>query len=300
MARIPKRKPNVELQLFASGTKSMERTYLTIFLSDSGRASPIKLAQVTKAGVAFDDDLVEDICATICANKIGVFILDPFIATHGVPESDNTDIDAVVKELAFIADMANCAVEFAHHARKANAQQSETTAEDARGASAIINAVRSARVLNRMTKEQADETRIAEPRSYFRVDSGKANLAPPAAAKWLHLTGVEIANGDNVAVVEPWKYPSPMDQVTSALMYAVREMARTGDWRKEPKSDEWIGHAVAEVLGLDIDKPDDRKKIKGVLSIWFRNKVLDTAKRRDAHRKERQFVVPGDWKEDSQ
>jgi hypothetical protein len=149
-----------------------------------------------------------------------------------------------------------------------------------------------------MTKEQADQTRIAEPRSYFRVDSGKANLAPPAAAKWFHLAGVELANGDNVAVVEPWKYPSPMDQVTSAHMHAVREMARTGDWRKDPKSDEWIGHAVAEVLGLDIDKPDDLKRIKGVLSIWFGNKVLDTAKRKDAHRKERQFVFPGDWKED--
>jgi hypothetical protein len=82
-------------------------------------------------------------------------------------------------------------------------------------------------------------------------------------------------------------------------MPAIRELARTGDWRKDSKSDEWIGDAVAEVLGLDTDKPADLKKIKGILTTWFGNKVLDTAKRKDAHRKERQFVVPGNWNEDS-
>jgi AAA domain len=266
---------------------------------DSGRVSPIKLARVAKGEVAFDDDLAEDICATIKQNNIGVFILDPFISTHGVPESDNTHIDAVVKKLAHIAEETNSALEFAHHVRKASNGQTETTAEDARGATAIINAVRSARVLNRMTKEQAAETRIAELRSYFRADNGKANLAPPGAAKWFHLTSVELANGDHVAVVEPWQFPSPMDGITTGHMHAIREKARTGDWRKDAKSDEWIGHAVADLLGLDADNPVDVKKIKAILSIWFDNKVLDTALRKDAHRKERQFVVPGNWNEDS-
>jgi hypothetical protein len=140
---------------------------------DSGRASPIKLANVTKGGVAFDDDLVDDISATILANRIGVLILDPFISTHSVPESDNTYVDAVIKKLAHIADEANCAIEFAHHARKVANGQSETTAEDARGATAIVNAVRSARVLNRMSKDQADGAGIAEPRSYFRWCSNR-------------------------------------------------------------------------------------------------------------------------------
>jgi hypothetical protein len=150
-----------------------------------------------------------------------------------------------------------------------------------------------------MTKEQAAETRIAELRSYFRADNGKANLAPPGAAKWFHLTSVELANGDHVAVVEPWQFPSPMDGITTGHMHAIREKARTGDWRKDAKSDEWIGHAVADLLGLDADNPVDVKKIKAILSIWFDNKVLDTALRKDAHRKERQFVVPGNWNEDS-
>ena len=187
----------------------------------------------------------------------------------------------------------NSAFEFAHHVRKASNGQTETTAEDARGASAIINAVRSARVLNRMTKEQADENRISEPRSYFRTDSGKANLAPPAAAKWFHLISIKLPNGDDVAVVEPWQFPSPMDGITTEHMQAVREMARTGNWRQSYKSEEWIGYALAEVAGLDAEK--DQKKIKAILAIWFANKALDVAIRKDAHRKDRPYVVPGDW-----
>jgi hypothetical protein len=264
---------------------------------NSGRADPIKLARVSRGEIAFDDDLAADICATIKANDIGLFTIDPFISAHAVPESDNTNIDAVVKKLAHIAEETNSSVDFSHHSRKASNGQTETAAEDARGASAIINAVRSARVLNRMTKEQATEAGIAEPRSYFRADNGKANLAPPGAAKWFHLAGVQLPNGDHVAVVEPWQFPSPMDGVTTAHMRAVREMARDGDWRKDPRADSWIGRAVAEELNLNIHKPADVKKIKDVLAVWFANGVLDTTLRKDAKRRDKEFVVPGDWNE---
>lgn len=90
---------------------------------------------------------------------------------------------------------------------------------------------------------------------------------------------------------------SPLDGITTVHMHAIREKARTGDWRKDPKSDDWIGRALAEMLGLDIDRTSDLKKIKGILSKWFDNKVLDTTTRKDTHRKDRQFVVPGDWNE---
>jgi hypothetical protein len=266
---------------------------------DSGRVSPIKLARVAKGEIAFDDMLADDICSTIQCNMIGAFILDPFISTHAVPESDNTHIDAVVKKFGHIADKTNSAIEFAHHVRKPSNGQTEMTTDDARGATAIVNAVRSARVLNRMTKEQAGETHVSEPRSYFRADNGKANLAPPGAARWFHLTSVALPNGDHVAVVESWQFPSPMDGIKVEHMHAVREMARTGNWREDYRSPVWIGRALADVIGVDADGPRVRKKLKAILKVWFKNKVLSTAPRNDTHRKERQFVVPGDWNEGS-
>ncbi len=267
-----------------------------LFLN-SGRVDPIKLAAIVRGAVALDDALMGDLIATIRENEIGLATFDPFISTHAVPESDNTNIDAVVKRFGHIADETGAAIELVHHVRKPGTGQSETTIDDARGASALVNAVRSARVLNRMSGSQAEELKIKEPRSYFRADTGKANLAPPEVATWHQIVGVDLPNGDAVAVVTAWKYPSPLDRITPDHMRKVREMAAEGDWRKDARSEDWIGRAVAEAADLDLEDKADRLTIKAALAAWIANGVLATKARKDEHRKERPFVVPGDWNE---
>ena len=263
--------------------------------TNSGRLSPIKMAALKRGEIVFDANLVRDICDTIRENKIGVAIFDPFISVHDIPESDNTNIDAIAKRFGHIADETNVSIEFAHHVRKTG--QAEITVEDARGASALIHAVRSARVLNRMTKEQAAEQKIEQPRFYFRSDNGKANLRPPEAAQWWHLCNIDLPNGDQVGVVETWKYPDPLDRITPTHMHAVRTMAAAGSYRKDARAEDWIGRAVAEVVDLDPDDPADVKTIKAALRAWFANGVLTTEERKDEGRKTRQFVVPGSWNE---
>jgi hypothetical protein len=201
----------------------------------------------------------------------------------------------VVKRFGHIADETGGAVELVHHVRKSGTGQVETTVDDARGASALVNAVRSARVLNRMTATQAEELKIKEPRLFFRADTGKANLAPPDVATWHQILNVDLANGDAVAVVTAWKYPSPLDRITPDHMRKVRQMAAEGEWRKDARSEDWIGLAVAEVVGLDPENKADLKIIKAALAAWFANGVLDTKPRKDEHRKNRIYVVPGDW-----
>jgi hypothetical protein len=268
-----------------------------LFLN-SGRVDPIKLAAVTRGSIALDNSLQDDLIATITENEIGLAIFDPFISTHTVPESDNTNIDAVVKRFGHIADETGAAVELVHHVRKAGNGQSDTTVDDARGASALINAVRSARVLNRMSSGQAEELKIKEPRLYFRADTGKANLAPPEVATWHQITSVDLPNRDAVAVVTAWKYPSPLDRITPDHMRRVRQMAAEGNFRKDARSDDWIGRAVAEVVDLDHEEKADRVIIKAALAAWFANGVLALKARKDEHRKERTYVMPGDWNEE--
>ena len=71
----------------------------------------------------------------------------------------NGAIDAVAKTWAGVADATQSAVELIHHTRKQGAgQQAEYTVDDARGAVALIGAVRSARVLN--GKEEAERAGI--------------------------------------------------------------------------------------------------------------------------------------------
>jgi hypothetical protein len=264
---------------------------------DSGRVDPIKLAAVIGGAIRMDTELEKDIIATIKENDIGVAIFDPLIATHSVPESDNTHMDAVAKTFGRVADETNAAIELVHHIRKASGAQHEITVDDARGATAVVNAARTVRVLNRMTKDQAQELKIKEPRYYFRADTGKANLAPPEVATWHRIINVDLPNGDAVGVVAPWDYPAPLDRITVTHMYKIREVAAQGTWRKDTRSEQWIGNAVAKVADLNPSDVADRKTIKAALAAWFTNGVLDVQVREDEHRKEREYVIPGNWNE---
>jgi RecA-family ATPase len=74
-----------------------------------------------------------------------VLSVDSFIRTHQVNENDNSAMQEVVECFEDIAQAANCAVHLWHHTRKLGGERA--TIEAARGASAFIDACRSARVL---------------------------------------------------------------------------------------------------------------------------------------------------------
>jgi hypothetical protein len=261
----------------------------------SGHDAPIKIARAERDGVVFDHGLVD----AFEVSDYNVIIIDPFISCHDVRENDNTAIDAVVKCFARIAT-TYVSVMLVHHVRKpAQGNTGESGLADTRGATAFVNAVRMARVLNRMTESEAARAGIAEDDRwrYFRADNGKANYAPPdGGASWYQHRGVLLPNGDNVGVVLPWRFPGAFDGVTPAHMERVRDMARDGNYRSDPRSPEWIGNAVAEVL--DIDPEADKGRIKELLKTWFANGALRKVERRGPDRHTFMFVEPGQWKDE--
>jgi hypothetical protein len=152
-------------------------------------------------------DAVADKIHTLC---IDVTIIDPLINVHEVTEDHNTKMAAVAGLFRSIAQGENCAIEFEQHTRKMPAGVTgDYVGADARGASAWRDALRSQRVINIMAKDEAARNAIPEhERSlYFHVDVGKANNARPRAAPWRRIVSVELANGDNIGVVEPWNDP---------------------------------------------------------------------------------------------
>jgi RecA-family ATPase len=175
---------------------------------NSGRLLPIIIAEQTRDGAKIAAPVVEAVTKTLLDNKIDVLVIDPFVASHRV--NDNNAIELVAKTWAQVADVTNCAVELIHHVRKTGG--AEVTVEDGRGASALLSAARSARVLNGMTKEEAGKAGIEAKRHrfFFRVDNGKANLAPPEATAWFNLASESLANGDRVGVVTNWKCARPV------------------------------------------------------------------------------------------
>jgi len=109
------------------------------------------------------------------------------VSVHRIPEGDNTNIEAVVGRIAVVANRCRIAIEIDHHVRKQQGHFGEVTVADARGATALVNKARTARVLNRMTPAQAQSAKVADHREYIRSDNGKANYVPPFAATWFKI-----------------------------------------------------------------------------------------------------------------
>ena len=240
----------------------------------------------------------------ITRNQVDVFMIDPFISFHAVNESTNADMDLLIKGgLGRIAKATNSHGEILHHPGKPKPGQ-DTTVEDGRGASAIIYAVRSARVNNFMTPAEATKLGISEDerRLYIRISNGKANMAPIGKAHWIKLGVENLPNGDEVACASLWTPPNPFDGVTSADVELARELARTGAHRADSRSSDWFGYPLAAHLKIDVkpgrdNAPEDLARLKAIIKIWLKNNVLAIEEREDEHRKKRQFIVPGGFQQ---
>jgi hypothetical protein len=150
-----------------------------------------------------------------------------------------------------------------------------------------------------------DEARYAgiderERWRYSKEGDSKDNLAPPRGeGSWRQMVSVDLPNGDNVGVVEPWAWPDPFDDVTSSDLRRVQAQIRPATWRENARAANWVGILVAEVLDLDADDLTDREKIKTIVKRWVKAKALIVVDRVEMPtRKKRAFIECGELHED--
>ncbi|AQR63332.1 hypothetical protein BZG35_03470 [Brevundimonas sp. LM2] len=268
----------------------------------SGREDAVVIAEQTRDGATILAPNVESILDTIRSLQLDVVILDPFVSTHQVTENDNNAIDLVAKRWGKIADETNTAISLVHHTRKTNG--AETTVEDGRGAVSLLNAARSARVLNAMSKEERERAGVKPGEAYFRVENGKTNLTPPAeGADWFQVASVDLDNGDtfnpsdNVGAVRRWKWPDAFDGIKATDLLAVQRAIDGGQWRENAQANEWAGRAVADTLGLNLDDPADKSKVKSLLATWIKTGALVRVTMKDEGRRDRPMIEVGKWAE---
>lgn len=261
---------------------------------DSGRDQALCIARQDRDGTRVLEPVVDALVAELVRRRIDVLIVDPFVSCHSVAENDNGAIDMVAKAWGRVAERANCSVLLVHHVRKLNGAEVEV--DSIRGGGSLVAAARVAQVLATMTKDEAERAGLDTHRGYFRVEDGKANLSPPADdSKWIHLESVRLANGDDVAVVEPWQWPDALDGLSVADLLSVQKAVADGLWRQDAQAGAWAGRAVAAVLGLDADDKSDKARIKSLLRTWIGNGALKVVDDQDEARKIRKFVVVGEW-----
>jgi AAA domain len=232
----------------------------------------LKIATEDRGVVKLNEPVIAALRQQIIDASADVVIFDPFVSIHSVPENDNNKIDEVCKALNELAEQCNCAIEATHHSRKFSNSHTEVTADDGRGASAMNAAARSVRVLNLMSKDEAERADVDNRYAYFRVDNGKANLAPRAdRSTWRRLISIQLGNGDpiphagdEVGVVAPWEWPAADGDVTPEELKTVFAKIEGGEWRKSPKAKNWVGNAIAEGLGLDPSHPAVKAKVRAL------------------------------------
>jgi AAA domain len=271
---------------------------------DSGRDQPVVIARTLAGGTRIMEPVVDNIIAEVIARKIDVLTIDPFVSSHEVPENDNGAIDLVIKKAwGAVAERGGCAVELVHHLRKIG--DDEPTVDAARGAGALVAGLRALRVLAGMTKAEAERASVENPYRYFRVFSGKLNMAPREdKSDWHYLESVDLGNrtvdrpSDHVQVAVPWQWPNALDGLATRDLFAVQKHVSEGQWRESSASPDWVGKAVAGVLELDPESAPDQTRIKSLLKTWIKTGALKVVEKPDATRRNRKFVEVGQWATD--
>jgi RecA-family ATPase len=269
---------------------------------NAGRDFSLKFGIQTREGVLPNTKLVEYLCAKIPEKQIGCVFIDPFVGAHNINENDNMAVNAIVAEIRRVADETKCAIGLVHHIRKGNGE--DASIDSVRGAGSLIGAARAARVVNRMSADDATKLGIdeTEARSIMRVDDGKANLAPPAAAAvYRKMEGVKIANGEWIGVCVPYTLPDAFDGVSAKDAKAAQRIvadAHTNDepLRESQQSKKWVGVPIADMLGIDITEKKGKAKVAAIIKTWIKTNVLAVERITDPRQaREVAVVVVGEW-----
>jgi RecA-family ATPase len=262
-----------------------------LFVDSGLEGATLCTAKETKDGVIVLEPVYEALREELLRRQIDVLIVDPFVSSHEVEENSNSKIDKVAKEWGRLAKAANCCIVLAHHTSKAGS--GEVNAMSARGAVALINAARATLVINRMDPNDALQFGIDahEVRRYINVTDDKHNRAPYAKASWYRLASVDLGNGpvalgiscpgDQVGVVEPVELKRAVADIPVDKIRAVQEVVKEGVFiRESPQAKMWVGHAIANVLGLSAR--EDRGKIRFLLNQWIRLGYFNAVKKTDS------------------
>ena len=269
---------------------------------NAGRDFSLKFGIQTREGVLPNTKLVEYLCRKIPEKQIGCTFIDPFVGAHSINENDNMAVNAIVAEIRRVADETKAAIGLVHHIRKGNGE--DASIDSVRGAGSLIGAARAARVVNRMQPDDAARVGIdeAEARSIFRVDDGKANLAPPAdAAVYRKMIGVKIANGEWIGVCVDYKLPDAFDGISGKDAKAAQQVVANAHTSGEPlressQSKNWVGIPIADMLGIDITDKKGKAKVLSIIKTWVKTNVLAVEKITDTRQsREVSVVVVGEW-----
>lgn len=232
--------------------------------------------------IGFPDS--EAIIAHLNRIKPALFIVDPFNRAHALEDGNsNVMIALVAGEISRIAAATGCAALVLHHLRKGATGE----ADDLMGATALRSTFRAARILVRMTRDEAEGFNLppTEAWRYSRIASTKENYTRPEHARWYRLDSVELGNtavdptypdGDNVQVSTPWTPPDAFEGLSKTAIADIFAAFRDGPgdgefYSAHPQSTFNAATVIVERSGKNTDEA------WRILNKWKETGVIGTA-----------------------
>lgn len=212
-------------------------------------------------------------------NAIDVAIFDPLQDLSSAPET-NEVFRLLGQRLRLLGSVCRMAIGLIHHTRKVAAGMTPSI-DDGRGGSALRGTARFNRVLVGMSEDEAAKAGVDSHHRYFRIGDVEGTLIPPSSQRnrWFQKDSVHIPNDDWVGAIRPWEWPDAMDGVSPedarAVQLAVQAL-KNDPPRENSQSKAWVGHVVAETLGLDVDlsQKHDKARVLAMVKAWIRSDVL--------------------------
>ncbi len=147
-----------------------------------------------------------------------------------------------------------------------------------------------------MTSEEGERAGVKNHRLHVRIDLDKQNLSPPSeVVTWFKLENCALANGDDVGVAVPWRWPDPFDGITADDLLQVQKALDGKAARFDQRATYWAGNIVADVLGFDLSDKMAKNTVKVMLKRWTDNGALRVVKAPCHDRKERPIIEVGKW-----
>ena len=235
----------------------------------SGVTRPFLMAKSNNFGDVQPVDK-EELITFIEKNNIKVVVADPFIETHQVDENDNRQINQVGGMYRELAVRTGAAVVLIHHTKKRGSGNSDGYVGDmegGRGASSLAGVARIILTVYGMSEKDAEAYGVpdSERHRYVRMDDSKSNMhLIDNVPRWFKKVGVELANGDEVGVLETVELIPQSEKIEVATLDTVQQFI-------EEKNGEATLNAVATAIQEDdiTGKGESIRTIKRRLIEWL-------------------------------
>jgi len=271
------------------GYHGIESSALNGRLMIRGVETPICLTESDKGRHNLSEDY-NKLEKTIDISMINMVVFDPFVSLHKLPENDNGAIDMLAKGLTRLAKGKDCAIAVVAHDRKRNG--SEGGYDTLRGASALADACRDMRSLNKMLPDEARAAGVSKDQvwQYVRECRDKSTLSKQSSTTpWYKLESHILMNGESVVVATKWEKPGLFDSVTEDIQGAFIERISQAPMQSNIQAK---GGAVDYMLGLlqwPADEKAKRSQVDKMLRHWSTQGLLVERKIKDDSRKERPY-----------